>query len=86
MESRVRINTGLRLSGLENTNGLIRQFFPKGSDFKEAIPERLREVARKLNDRPRKTLGYKTPKEVLFESVAPTTTFGTLPECGCQRP
>ena len=49
----------------ENTNGLLRQYFPKGTDLKAVTPERLDEVAAQLNDRPRQTLGWKTPSEVL---------------------
>ena len=49
----------------ENTNGLLRQYFPKGSNLKAVSPERLDEVAAQLNDRPRQTLGWKTPSEVL---------------------
>ena len=48
----------------ENTNGLLRQYFPKGTDL-PASPERLQEVADELNSRPRKTLGWKTPAEAL---------------------
>jgi IS30 family transposase len=49
----------------ENTNGLLRQYFPKGTDLKAVTAERLDEVAAQLNDRPRQTLGWKTPSEVL---------------------
>ncbi len=51
----------------ENTNGLLRQYFPKGSDLSAHSPQRLREVADQLNGRPRKTLGWKTPAEALAE-------------------
>ena len=47
----------------ENTNGLIRQYIPKGTDFSELTEEQIREVEWKLNNRPRKTLGYMTPLE-----------------------
>ena len=47
----------------ENTNGLIRQFFPKGTDFRTVSPQQLRHVQNLLNGRPRKTLGYETPEE-----------------------
>ena len=50
----------------ENTNGLLRQYFPKGTDL-PADPARLAEVADELNGRPRKTLGWKTPAEALAE-------------------
>lgn len=48
----------------ENTNGLIRQFFPKGTSFENISPRRVADVARLLNHRPRKSLGYLTPSEV----------------------
>jgi len=51
----------------ENTNGLIRRFFPKGTDFKKVSENQLKIVQEKLNNRPRKVLGYRTPKEV-FQS------------------
>lgn len=48
----------------ENTNGLIRRFFPKGTDFKNVTEKELKIVQEKLNNRPRKVLKYKTPNEV----------------------
>lgn len=48
----------------ENTNGLIRQYFPKGADLRNLNKKDIRRVARMLNQRPRKTLGYKTPSEM----------------------
>ena len=48
----------------ENTNGLIRQYFPKRSSFKNVTEDRLKQVMSNINNRPRKTLGYRTPKEV----------------------
>lgn len=50
----------------ENLNGLIRQYFPKGTDFRRITRAALVEVERKLNDRPRKRLDWKTPR-MLFE-------------------
>ena len=47
----------------ENTNGLIRQYIPKGTDFSELTDDMLAEIEWKLNHRPRKTLGYRTPLE-----------------------
>ena len=52
----------------ENTNGLIRQFFPKGTSFKHVTQEDADKVANLLNNRPRKRLGFKTPLEVFFEN------------------
>lgn len=54
----------------ENTNGLIRHYFPKGTDFATIPDERIKEVEKKLNTRPRKRLGYKTPQEVFNRCVA----------------
>jgi IS30 family transposase len=53
----------------ENTNGLVRQFFPKGTDFASTSPARVARVEAMLNDRPRKRLGYRTPAEVLAAKV-----------------
>lgn len=50
----------------ENTNGLIRQFFPKGKDLSEVTDEEIQTVMDKLNNRPRKCLGFKTPNQVFF--------------------
>lgn len=48
----------------ENTNGLIRQYFPKGTDFTKVSTSRVRQVQNLLNNRPRKCLDYRTPNEV----------------------
>lgn len=50
----------------ENTNGLLRQYFPKGTDFREVSHQAVAKVQSRLNNRPRKCLGYRTPHEVLF--------------------
>lgn len=50
----------------ENTNGLIRQYFPKGTDFRQVTDTKLRKVVMKLNDRPRKRLGYRTPAQMFL--------------------
>ncbi len=54
----------------ENTNGLIRQYFPKGTDFSEVSEEEIKVVQRKLNDRPRKALNFYKPDEVINKLVA----------------
>lgn len=51
----------------ENTNGLLRQYFPKGIDFSKITAYYLKNVENELNDRPRKTLNYRTPREVMRE-------------------
>ena len=51
----------------ENTNGLLRQYFPKGTDVSRWNPEEIAAVANTLNGRPRKTLGWKTPAEAFNE-------------------
>ena len=53
----------------ENTNGLLRQYFPKGESLGGVTQERLDEVAAKLNGRPRKTLGFATPVQKLAELI-----------------
>lgn len=49
---------------IENTIGLVRQYFPKGTDLTEVLQEELTQIAYELNNRPRKKLGFKTPLEV----------------------
>ena len=59
----------------ENTNGLVRQYFPKKSDFSKITDLDVQHVMDRLNNRPRKTLGFKTPNQVFFKQkpIALTT-------------
>ena len=52
----------------ENTNGLLRQYFPKGTDFRNVTAEKLAFAVKKLNHRPRKCLGYQSPYEVFWNT------------------
>ena len=54
----------------ENTNGLLRQFMPKGTDLNDASQTWLNDVANLMNNRPRKTLGWRTPAEVMADEIA----------------
>ena len=79
--AKLRIDTGLpvyfcdpqspwRRATNENTNGLLRQYFPKGTDLARHSTEDLAAVAATLNGRPRKTLGWRTPAEALDQYLA----------------
>lgn len=54
----------------ENTNGLIRQYFPKGTDFRKVDDAEVEEMQRQLNTRPRETLGFRTPSEEIQSILA----------------
>ncbi len=56
----------------ENTNGLLRQYFPKGTDLSVHSQKKLNAVAKRLNQRPRETLGFRTPADTLSDAVAST--------------
>jgi IS30 family transposase len=60
----------------ENTNGLLRQYFPKGTDLSRWSADEIEAVAATLNNRPRKTLGWKTPAEALNEQLRSLTQAG----------
>jgi transposase, IS30 family len=58
----------------ENTNGLLRQYFPKGTDLSRWTAEEIKAVANTLNSRPRKTLDWRTPAEALDELLRSAST------------
>lgn len=61
----------------ENTNGLIRQYFPKKHDFTTIAQKQIENVMNKLNNPPRKCLGFKTPNEEFFGLKQPTVALAT---------
>jgi IS30 family transposase len=62
----------------ENTNGLLRQYFPKGISLTDVDQDRLDTVAASLNDRPRKTLDYETPNERFKQLLATLTGINDI--------
>ena len=61
----------------ENTNGLLRQYFPKGTDLSVHSAEHLAEVAAELNGRPRQTLGWLTPAQSLTRVLSGKSPVAT---------
>ncbi len=59
----------------ENTNGLVRQYFPKGTDFAKLTATDVQRVEDLLNNRPRKTLNYHSPNEVFDNLTAPPRNY-----------
>lgn len=59
---------------VENTNGLLRQYFPRHRDFSTITAKELQTVEDRLNDRPRKVLGYRTPRQVFYASLKRCTS------------
>ena len=83
--ARLRVDTGVqvyfcdpqgpwRRGTNENTNGLLRRYFPKGTDLSAHCPDAIAAVAATLNTRPRKALGWKTPAEALNRCLAQINT------------
>lgn len=79
--ARLKVDTGVQIyfcdpqspwqrGSNENTNGLLRQYFPKGTDLSAHSPDAIAAVAATLNARPRKTLGWKTPAEALDDCLS----------------
>jgi IS30 family transposase len=85
--AQLRIDTGLAIyfcdpqspwqrGSNENTNGLLRQYFPRGTDLARHTANDLDAVAHALNSRPRKTLAWKTPAEALDELLSSAEQAG----------
>ena len=58
-----------QIGGIENTNGLIRQYIPNGTDFKNVSKQKIKMIQRKINARPRKKLNFLTPDEVVYKKT-----------------
>lgn len=68
----------------ENMNGLVRQFLPKGMDLSTVTPQALAYIESALNDRPRKVLGFRTPREVYTELVEKIRAGNSRPSVALQ--
>jgi IS30 family transposase len=66
----------------KNTNGLLRQYFPKGTDLSRWSTEEIAAIAATLNARPRKVLGWRTPAEVYQEQLQRLKCWGLIMVCG----
>jgi transposase, IS30 family len=64
----------------EHTNGLVRQYLPKSTDFRQVSDQTVQIIAEKLNHRPRKSLHYRTPIEVMSMHQNQTTAVHTMPD------
>uniref|UniRef100_UPI00191AAFD8 IS30 family transposase n=1 Tax=Psychrobacter frigidicola TaxID=45611 RepID=UPI00191AAFD8 len=53
----------------ENTNGLIREYLPKGCDFRQVSNNEVQDIEDRMNNRPRKRLGFKTPNQVFYDII-----------------
>ena len=63
----------------ENINGLLREYLPKGTDLSQHTPAQLHAIAGQLNDRPRKRLGYYTPREAFAKLLTDDQRVATTP-------
>lgn len=90
---RLALDTGMRIffadphspwqrASNENTNGLLRQYFPKGRSLSGFMQDELDVVAASLNDRPRKTLGFATPNEEFVKLLANLDGTTDVSDCG----
>lgn len=74
VQDKVTPSPRIMVRSLQTTNGLLRQYFPKKSDFKNISKRKIKQTISKLNLRPRKTLRFKTPFEVFYHTTVALTT------------